>query len=140
MILLDTNVISESMRVGPDPEVMRWLDGHPVSTLAISAITVDEISFGVNILPAGRRRDRLARVFAEIVDLFGEPIPFDAGAATASAGCRSRRQMDGLPMSLPDSQIAGVAKSKGFTLATLNVRDFQGIELDLVLPRQPTGP
>lgn len=140
MILLDTNVVSESMRVRPDPEVMRWLDRHPLSMLVISAITVDEIAFGVNVLPAGRRRDRLARVFTEVVDLFGAPVSFDARAATASAGCRSRRQMDGLPMSLPDSQIAGVAKSNGFTLATLNVSDFEGIDLDLVFPRQPAGP
>ena len=29
MILLDTNVLSEAMRVEPDGRVMRWLDGPP---------------------------------------------------------------------------------------------------------------
>ena len=36
------------------------------------------------------------------------------------------------PMSLADSQIAGVAKSNGFSLATLNARDFEAIDLTLV--------
>ena len=38
-------------------------------------------------------------------------------------------------MGLADSQIAGVAKSNGLSLATLNVQEFQGIELDVVMPR-----
>ena len=36
MILLDTNVLSEAMRVEPDGRVMRWLDGHPPSVLYLS--------------------------------------------------------------------------------------------------------
>ena len=41
----------------------------------------------------------------------------------------------GLPMALADSQIAGIAKSKGFSLATLNMKDFLGIGLALVEPK-----
>ena len=135
MILLDTNVISEGMRVHPDASVMAWLDAQLRSTLRISAISVDEVTFGLNILPPGRRRNRLAGVFAQIADLFGQPLPFDAKAAVASADFRSRRRSQGLPMGLADSQIAGIAKSNGLSLATLNVQEFQGIELDVVMPR-----
>ena len=135
MILLDTNVVSEGMRVTPDPRVMSWLDAHPRSTLFISAITLDEITFGLNLLPQGRRRERLVRVFTQVAGLFGEPMPLDAKAASASAGYRSRRQLLGRPMSLADSQIAGIAGSNGLSLATLDVRDFQGIDLEVVVPR-----
>ena len=135
MILLDTNVVSEGMRVKPDPTVMRWLDGRPRSTLFISAITLDEITFGLNLLPQGQRRDRLVRVFTQVAGLFGEPMPLDAKAASASAGYRSRRRLLGLPMSLADSQIAGIAGSNGMSLATFDVRDFQGIDLEVVVPR-----
>lgn len=135
MILLDTNIISEGMRIHPEPSVMHWLDAQPRSTLRVSAITVDEIVFGINILPLGRRRDRLARAFGEIVAMFGNPLPFDAAAARASAGFRSQRRQAGRPMSLPDSQIAGTAKSNGLSLATLNVGDFDLIDLDVVAPR-----
>ena len=136
MILLDTNVISDSMRIQPDSRVLHWLDRHPASTLFISAITVDEISFGIEVLPAGRKKSRLVSVFSRLLDVFsGRVVSFDAKAAVESAKFRGQRLVQGMPMSLADSQIAGIAKSKGFTLATLNVQDFQGIDLVVVDPR-----
>lgn len=136
MILLDTNVLSESMRIEPDESVMRWLDGHLPSSLFLSTVTVDEITFGIEILPPGRKRTRLARVFSQIVDEFsGRVVPFDMQAATESARFRARRRRAGSPMSLADSQIAGTAKSCDCSLATLNAQDFRGIELNLLDPR-----
>ena len=136
MILLDTNVISESMRVEPDRRIIEWLDRQPVSGLFISAITVDEITFGIAILPSGRRRRRLADVFAQIMDVFLERIlSFDAAAAADSARFRAQRRLNGKAMSLADSQIAGVAKSNGFALATLDIEDFRGIDLTVLEPR-----
>jgi len=38
-------------------------------------------------------------------------------------------------MSLADSQIAGVAKSNGVALATLDIQDFQGIDITVLEPR-----
>ena len=136
MILLDTNVVSESMRVEPDRRIIQWLDRQPVSGLFISAITVDEITFGIAILPSGRRRGRLADVFAQIMDVFVErTLSFDAAAAADGARFRAQRRLNGKPMSLADSQIAGVAKSNGFALATLDIQDFQGIDLTVLEPR-----
>ena len=133
MILLDTNVLSESMRIEPDEGVMRWLDGHLPSSLFLSAVTVDEITFGIEILPPSRKRTRLARVFSLIVDEFsGRVVPFDLQAATESARFRARRRRAGSPVSLADSQIAGTAKSRDFSLATLNAQDFRGIALTLL--------
>ncbi|MDE0452090.1 MAG: type II toxin-antitoxin system VapC family toxin [Gammaproteobacteria bacterium] len=136
MILLDTNVISASMRAEGDANVTRWMDRQPASTLFLSAVTVDEIIFGIEVLPAGRRRSRLARIFAEIIGVFsGRVLTFDTDAAIESAGIRSQRQQKGLPMSLADSQIAGIARSNGFSLATMNLRDFAGIDLTVIEPR-----
>ena len=136
MILLDTNVISESMRIAPDRRVMSWLDRHPASSLFLCAITVDEITFGIEVLPSGRKRTRLAAVFSRIIDLFSERIiAFDTRAATESAKFRGQRRLAGSPMSLGDSQIAGVAKSRGCALATLNARDFRDIDLSVLEPR-----
>jgi len=33
MIILDTNVVSEPLRAGPDPRVLEWLDQQAVETL-----------------------------------------------------------------------------------------------------------
>ncbi len=136
MILLDTNVLSEAMRVEPDGRVMRWLDGHPPSVLFLSAVTVDEILFGIEILPAGRKRVRLGRAFSKIVDGFSERVvPFDVQAAAESARLRAKRRRAGSPMSLADSQIAGTATSRGYSLATLNTSDFRDLGLSVLEPR-----
>ena len=136
MILLGTNVLSEAMRVEPDGRVMRWLDGHPPSVLFLSAVTVDEMLFGIEILPAGRKRVRLGRAFSKIVDGFSERVvPFDVQAAAESARLRAKRRRAGSPMSLADSQIAGTATSRGYSLATLNISDFRDLGLSVLEPR-----
>lgn len=135
MILLDTNIISESMRVEPDVRVIDWMDRQPASHLFLSAISVDEIVFGIEILPDGRRKNHLARTFSGIASAFdGRIAAFDANAAWESARFRAHRRLIGRPMSLADAQIAGIAKSKGLSLATLNAPDFDAIDLSVVDP------
>ena len=135
MMLLDTNVVSEIMRVVPDERVVRWLDQQKPTALFLSAVTVDEINYGIELLSEGRRQARLAQAFARIVDAFADRLlPLDRQAAEASAGIRARRRMRGAPMSLADSQIAGIAKSNGHAVATLNAKDFENAEVVVVEP------
>ena len=54
MILLDTNVLSALMRQPPDTNVIAWLDRQPRTSVWISSVTVLEIQFGLQILPAGK--------------------------------------------------------------------------------------
>ena len=136
MILLDTDVISEVMRHQPDARVIAWMDRQPAASLFLSAITVDEITFGIRLLPSGRRRRRLTRVFSQITDLFsGRILGFDEGAAVESARFRAERRLLGKPMGHADAQIAGVAKSRGMALATRNARDFRELDLAVLEPR-----
>ena len=77
----------------------------------------------------------MARILAGIIDVFsGRVLAFDTHAAIESARFRSHRQQIGLPMSLADSQVAGIAKSNDFSLATMNLRDFGGIDLTVIEP------
>ena len=55
--MLDTNVVSEAMRIVPDPGVLRWLNESETSDLYLSTITIAEVSYGLQTLPEGRRRD-----------------------------------------------------------------------------------
>ena len=59
MILLDTNVVSELMRPKPDPGVAAWLADLPATNVFLSVIAEAELRYGVAILPAGRRRERI---------------------------------------------------------------------------------
>ena len=56
MILLDTHLVSEPLRAAPDAQVVAWMDGQPLETLVLSAITVAELRAGVALLPAGKRQ------------------------------------------------------------------------------------
>ena len=58
--LLDTNVVSGLMHESPDPSVARWVSGHPVEDLFLSAVSEAELRYGAAILPSGRRRDTLS--------------------------------------------------------------------------------
>ena len=58
--LLDTNVLSEFNRTGPPNErVKQWLTATPLDSLYVSVITLAEIQFGIELLPAGKRRAQL---------------------------------------------------------------------------------
>jgi|ERR1700693_148176 len=61
VIVLDTNVPSAMMRVTDEPAVERWFDAQPTESVWTTTVTVFEIRFGLALLAAGRRRERLDR-------------------------------------------------------------------------------
>ena len=136
MILLDTNVLSALMLARPDPIVVAWLDTQPPESVWTTAVTVFEIRFEIEILPAGRRRKAIEKAFADMLrdDLDGRVASFDVEAATAAAELAARRQRHGQPVELRDTQIAGIALARRATLATRNVRHFQGLAVSVVSP------
>lgn len=60
MILLDTNVISESMKPEPNMSVRSWLDEQAAETLYLSSVTIAELMFGIGTLPKSRRKNKQA--------------------------------------------------------------------------------
>ena len=53
MIILDTNVVSELMRPGPDATVVDWVAGQAATNLYLYTVSEAELRFGVEILPSG---------------------------------------------------------------------------------------
>ena len=136
MFVLDTNVVSELMRERPQPRVLAWLDGQLTSMLFVTAITEAEVRTGIAILPDGERRRGLAaaadRAFGV---LFAERIlPLDSDAASAYATIAAERRAAGRPMSHADCQTAAVARSRGASVVTRDVDDFEGCGIDLTNP------
>ena len=74
MIVLDTNVLSEEMKPAPDPAVRAWLDEQAAETLYLSSVTVAELLFGIDVMPAGRRKDTLNQMLDGLLALFRERI------------------------------------------------------------------
>ncbi len=56
MIILDTNVASELMKPSPAPIVRDWVRTHRGNELYTTSITLAEIRYGIERLPAGRAK------------------------------------------------------------------------------------
>ncbi len=135
MIILDTNVLSEAMKPEPHPAVLAWLDEQVAETLFISSVTVAEILFGIGALPAGRRKQRLAAVFDEILPLFeGRILAFDTDAARhyADLAVAARKVGSGFPT--PDGYIAAIATARGFAVATRDASAFNAAGIPVIDP------
>lgn len=136
IVLLDTNVVSELLRLSPSPAVERWVNERAATDLYLSAVSEAELRYGVAILPAGRRKDALARMIEEVVrqDFVGRVLPFDSEAARDYADIASTRRAAGRPVTPADCQIAAIARARNMAVATRNVRDYEGIGVEVVDP------
>jgi predicted nucleic acid-binding protein len=138
MIILDTNVLSELMRQKRDENVTTWVGQNPLPSLYITSITQAEILYGIELLPRGRKRTNFEReaqaMFKE--DFANRILTFDSAAAEEYAVIRVKRRRTGLAQSQADIQIAAIASVYGATVATRNIRDFEGCGIKLIDPWQ----
>jgi predicted nucleic acid-binding protein len=136
MLIVDTNVVAELMRPAPDEGVAHWLDRRPLGDLAITAVTVGEILYGLDLLPDGRRKADLASRFGMVLKraFSGCVLPFDDAAAILCAKIRGDRRRTGRPVSINDAMIAAIARSQGAMVVTRNIDDFEGCGIVLVNP------
>ena len=129
MIVLDTNVVSQFSKKSPNLKVLEWLNLYEDHELLITAITVAELRFGVAIMPEGRNKIEMEKNVDQTIEEFGSVcVAFDGMAAEDYATIVAARRVAGRPIGIHDAQIAAIARSGGFTLATLNRKDFDGIE------------
>jgi predicted nucleic acid-binding protein len=136
LIILDTNVVSEPLKLSPDATVLRWLDRQSPATLYLTTISQAELLAGVLALPAGKRRTELQRVINnELVSLFADRIlPFAEHSAEAYAHVVTAANGVGNPIDFADAAIGAIAIEHNFILATRNVRDFKGTSVKLLNP------
>ena len=136
MILLDTNVISEPLKLKADPAVQAWLDRQRAETLYLTAINLSELLFGIEMLPTGKRKSGLAGALQKLLaELFEDRIlAFDQEAAQAYSLIASRAMKKGLAISVADCQIAAIAAVHGFEVATRDMAPFQAAGVPVINP------
>ena len=141
MILLDTNVVSEVMKTRPAEAVVAWLNGQDSEKLHVSAITIGEIAYGLRILPDGKRRSGLRERFERFVTLAFDQrvLAYDESAARIYGDLMGDRKELGLPMSVPDGQIAAIARLNHLAVATRDVLDFEHCGIDVLNPFEAAG-
>jgi toxin FitB len=136
MIVLDTNVISETIKRAAAPEVLAWLAAQPPFDVFTTAVTMAEILYGIEALPAGKRRAALQARAREMFDedFAGRVLPFDGEAAGYYASIVAVRRAKGRPIGQFDAQIAAIARSRGAALATRDARGFADCGVTIVDP------
>lgn len=131
--LLDTNVLSELRRKMPDAKVVDWFSKRPSASLYLSVLTLGEIRKGIEACGDAAKRQTLLDWLETDLPLFfaGRILPIDAAVAerwgrlTAAAG---------RPLPAIDSLIAATAIEHDLTLVTRNVKDFDGLSVELFNP------
>ena len=134
MIVLDTNVLSEPLRLDPSPNVMAWWRGVG-SNGAVTSVAVAELFYGAWRLPKGKRRTNLLERVEQLVREAGHRLlTFDNAASRTYGELRAERERHGRAITTEDAMIAAICRSRGYALATRNIRDFNGLGIELINP------
>ena len=135
MIVVDTNVWSESVRRSPTPAVVAWLLDHR-NQVALTTISIGELLFGVESMPPGRRRSALALEVDRLIAGAARRIySYDAAAARHFALIKTARRRAGREITKPeDAMIAAIAAGHECSVATRNVADFEGMGIEIINP------
>lgn len=130
--LLDTNVISETIRKTPDAHVKEWFQRTPSNQLYISVLSLGEIRRGIEKLKDHSRKDFMTAWLENDLTLwFGEHVvPISSEVADKWGYLTSMVTLPAI-----DSLLAATALVHNMKLVTRNVTDFKMIAgLEIINP------
>ena len=124
--LLDTNAVSEWVKLRPNPGLIAWMESADEDRIFISVVSLAELRYGVERLAAGRRRNRLQQWLRHELPLRFENriLPVDADVAEAWGRTVSQSEGSGRPIGVMDAFLAATAEIHQLTLITRNISHF----------------
>jgi tRNA(fMet)-specific endonuclease VapC len=125
--LLDTNVLSEPLRLAPNDGVMAGLERHR-DVVATAAPVWNELVFGLRRLPASKKRDLVREYVYDVIRPALSILPYDEAAAEWHGVERARLERSGRRPAFVDGQIAAIARVNGLILVSRNGSDFEDFE------------
>lgn len=130
--LLDTNIISNVVKLQPSETLLTWWAEQCDADLFIASLTVAEIRRGILEMPCGKKRDALDLWFTGAKGpqtLFaGRVLSFDDKAGLIWARLMAEGKIAGRPRSGLDMIIAAIADVNDCVVVTDNEKDFTGIQ------------
>ena len=137
-LLLDTNVVSETVRPRPEKMVLDWIEAQIPTDLFLAAQTIGELVRGARKVREQERRERFERwIEQDLARQFdGRVLPFDGRTATIWGRLMGDGDRAGRPPAAADAQIAAVAIQHELILVTRNVKDFGNFDIHLLDPWQ----
>ncbi|SFJ58402.1 type II toxin-antitoxin system VapC family toxin [Aerobium aerolatum] len=135
-LLLDTNVLSEVTKPNPDEGVLKWIHGLDEDRTFISIVSIAEIRRGVALMDSGRKRDALGEWLAHDLPQRFENriIPVEEPVALAWGDLMALAKRRGRGLASMDGLIAATAVAHQLSLATRNIKDFEGFGVDILNP------
>ena len=131
--LLDTNIISNVVKLQPSESLLAWMSTQRDEDLFITSLTVAEICRGILAKPRGKKRDALDTWFSGSEGpqaLFaGRILSFDDNAGLIWARLMAEGKAAGRPRSGLDMIIAAVAAANQCVVVTDNEKDFAGLPI-----------
>ena len=134
--LLDTNCISELIRLQPEPRVMEWMEAADETMLYLSVLTVGEIRKGLAGLTQGKRRAHLETWLA--VDLqarfAGRILPIDAAIADRWGSIAAEAKRRGKTLPIIDGLLAATALHHNLTVISRDTNCFTDAQVQVMNP------
>jgi toxin FitB len=135
VIILDTNVLSEAMRQAPSPIVTKWLDTQTIESMCTTAVTIAELAAGIDMLPAGKKRTTLLEKFTALrTALKPRILPLDEAAGLKFGQVIAKAKKAGYGIGIADAQIAAIALTTGYTVATRDTAPFEAVGVKVLNP------
>lgn len=137
--LLDTNCVSEAVRLRPEPRVIRWLETVEEDLLYLSVLTLGEIRKGISSLGQSKRRTSLENwLNAELMARFSTRIlSIDEVTADRWGSLAATAKIKGRALSTIDGLLAATAIHHNLMIVSRNDGDFAGLPVSVFNPWQP---
>ena len=130
--LLDTNVISETIRKNPDETVKLWFQNVPSAHLYISVLSLGEIRRGIEKLHDFSKKNFLINWLENDLCFWFEErvVPVSLGVADKWGYLTATKKLPAI-----DSLLAATALTYNMKLVTRNILDFAKITgLEVINP------
>jgi len=124
-VIFDTSVLIALERGALDPD--RLVQGREQEPFGISVISAAELLHGVHRADTQKRRIKRSSYVEKVLELYAI-YPFELGAARIYAEVWATLQRKGVRIGAHDLMIAATAISLGWTVATLDLRDYRKID------------
>lgn len=121
--LLDTSVYCQPIKPRPQESVRERWTALGDDALAISTICDAEVLYGLEL----KKSQRLKALYDGLLKGRLRALPVDSGVAKHFASLKAWAKVNGRALADFDLLIAATARAHDLTLATLNVRHFQGL-------------
>ncbi len=127
LYLLDTNIISEPLKLVPDEKVLDNLKINEENTALCSPV-LHELQYGAERLPSSRKKALILEYINTVIMQSLPILPYESESAVIHAGLRAKLEARGKTIGFVDSQIASIAIANNLILVIQNIKDFENIK------------